>query len=190
MKLENPDIRKLSDIKEVLYNRKWSETAEDCDIYYMYRGVEREGKLRYDITIIPPFDMGGEFVKTKGHYHPDNYGELYMVLEGRAFFLMQKMKGSEAIEDIYAVEAEKGDYIIVLPGYGHVTINHGSEDLKMANWVVDGFESDYSPIGEKRGAGYFLTQKGWIKNENYEIIPELRFCNPEKSMPKDLSFLG
>lgn len=190
MELKNPDIRKLSDMKEVLCNQEWAKTAEDKDLYYMYRDIKRDGKLRYDVTIIPPFSLGGEFVKTKGHYHPDNYGELYIVLEGKAFFLFQKMKSPNEIEDIYAIEGKKGDHIIVPPEYGHITINHGEKDLKMANWVMDDFESDYQPILEKKGAGYFLTNEGWIKNKNYEIVPNLYFKEPEKSMPKDLSFLG
>lgn len=45
--------------------------------------------IRYDITVIPPAVLAGEYVKTKGHYHPENppagigYPELYQVLAGR-----------------------------------------------------------------------------------------------------------
>jgi len=32
----------------------------------------RTHAIRYDITVILPADIGGEYVKTKGHYHPEN----------------------------------------------------------------------------------------------------------------------
>ena len=32
-----PDIRKLDDMKEVIYDKKWLKTARNNDLYYMYR---------------------------------------------------------------------------------------------------------------------------------------------------------
>ncbi len=189
MKLENPDIRHLYDLKEVLYDKEWLKGAPDLELYYMYRNLKRDGNLRYDVTVIPAQMLGKEFTKTKGHYHPDCYGELYIVIEGEAIYLMQKINDEGEIEDIYFVEAKAGDHVIIPPHYGHVTINPGDKDLKMANWVCDDFKSLYSQIEEKGGAGYFYTLDGWIKNDNYERVPDLRNEQPEESMPEDLSFL-
>ncbi len=190
MKLENPDIRYLRDLEKVVYDKEWFKTAPgDLELYYMYRGVETRNNLRYDITVIPAKMLGVEFVKTLGHYHPDEHGELYIVLEGRAIYLMQKIDKDGEIEDIYAVEAKKGDHVVVPPEYGHITINPGDEELKMANWVAE-FKSVYAPIVKKGGGGYFYTDQGWIKNDNYRTVPDLRMEVVGDSMPEDLSFLG
>ncbi len=191
MKLKDPDIRYLYDLKKVLHDQEWLKKSENLEVYYMYRGIKKKNGLRYDITVIPPKMLGKEFVKTKGHYHPNNFGELYIVLSGKAFYLMQKINEKKNIEDVYAVEAKEKEYVVIPPGYGHITINHGNKTLKMANWVCEDFESSYEPIEKKRGgAYYYLAEDGWIENENYKKLPPLRFEAPRKSMPKDLSFLG
>lgn len=190
MKLENPDIRYLKDIESVVYDKDWLKKAPNTELYYMYRNLKQKGPLRYDITIIPPKMLGSEFVKTKGHYHPKQYGELYIVLEGKAIYLMQRVNKENEIIDVYAVEAKKGDYVVIPKNYGHITINPGPGSLKMANWVCDNFESDYSLIDRKGGAAYFYTINGWIKNNNYNNIPDLRFEAPDQEEPKDLSFLS
>jgi glucose-6-phosphate isomerase len=189
MVLKNPEIRYLYDIKRVLYDQKWLKEAPNFEIYYMYRGVGEKDGLRYDITIIPPRMLGKEFVKTKGHYHIGNYGEIYKVLEGEGIFLMQKKEDGK-IKDIYWVKAKKGDYIVVPPRYGHTTINPSSKILKMANWISKKCQSDYKNIERKRGFCYYYTKLGWIKNKNYDKIPKLRFKKPFKTMPKNLDFLN
>lgn len=179
-----PDVRRLKDIIKVIYDKEWLKTADlESELYYMYRGVEEKDKIRYDITVIPGKMLGKEFNKTKGHFHVGKYGEVYTVLEGKAIYLMQK-EG-----DVYAVKAEKGDVIIIPPFYGHVTINPSDKELKMANWISTDCQSDYLPYEEKEGAAYYFTKQGWIKNENYKDIPELRFEEPLKSVPENLDFL-
>lgn len=177
------DIRFLEDMKKVLYDQEWAKNASNFELYYMDRGLERKGELRYDITTIPPRMLGKEFVKTKGHEHIGKYGEGYMVLEGEAIYLMQKYKENQ-VQDIYAVKAKKGDVIIIPPYYGHVSINPSKETLKMANWVSEQCKSCYDLFTEKQGACYYYTKSGWIKNNKYKNIPELRFENPLKNITK------
>lgn len=182
---KTPEIRRLFDIKGLLYDKAFEETAENFDIYYIYRDLARNSSerekiashhLRYDITIIPPKMLGVEYVKTAGHFHPHfpnsslSYPEIYEVLEGKATYLMQK----DDFSDIYVVEAACGDKVIIPPNYGHITINKEKERLVMGNWVCSMFSSIYGPIKEKGGAGYFLTTSGFIKNPNYENHPPLR----------------
>ena len=33
-----PDVRKLNDIKTVIFDQEWLKTAADSDLYFMYRG--------------------------------------------------------------------------------------------------------------------------------------------------------
>jgi len=187
IELKNPDIRRLKDIEDVVLNKEFAKADPEKELYYMYRGVNEENGLRYDITVIPPFLMGEEYVKTKGHFHCANYGEVYTVLEGEAIFLMQK--GNESIEDVYAVKAKKGESAVISSGYAHVTINATDETLELANWVSVKCASDYDAIKEKNGACYFYTTKGWTKNDNYKNVPEIRFEEPLKEVPENLDFL-
>jgi glucose-6-phosphate isomerase len=186
----NPDVRRLNDMREVLADKDFANKSPDMDLYYMYRAIKTNNELRYDETVLKPQMLGNEFNKTKGHYHVDAYPEIYMVLEGTAIYLLQKKNITGEIEDVYAVEVKKGECAIMPPFYGHVTINPSeTEELKMANWISDSCKSDYSLYIEKQGACYYYTKTGWVKNENYKNVPELRFEKPLKEIPQDLEFL-
>jgi glucose-6-phosphate isomerase len=133
--------------------------------------------LRYDITVIPPRDLCGEWVKTKGHYHPQNtagvgYPEVYEVLEGEAHYLLQ----SRDLTDVVLITAETGDVVIIPPGYGHITINPSQDRiLSMANIVSTAFESEYREYEDRKGAIYYELTSGEIKkNPAYPPAPEVR----------------
>lgn len=191
-----PAIRWAQDLLPVLaYPDKLKENFK---AYFMYRdvfysrsdlGKIKSLNLRYDITVIPPNRVGGEYIKTYGHYHPVveenlSYTEIYEVMEGKATYLLQKREET-GITDVVAVEASEGDKIIIPPNYGHVTINASKKVLKMANWVCRDFSSNYRPYQEQKGACYYYTVDGWLKNENYGEIPEIRFAKPR--IPKFLN---
>lgn len=183
------DIRFAKDLLPVLSYP--DELKNDFPAYYMFRDSYyaekdwekiKEFNLRYDITFIPANKIGEEFIKTYGHYHPEaengfSYAEIYEVLEGEALFIVQKERVGK-IEDVVVVEAKRGDKVIVPPNYGHVTINPSEKELKTANWVCRSFNSIYEPYTERRGACYYYTTEGWIKNEKYGNIPEIRFAKP------------
>lgn len=186
-----PDIRHAKDMAEVIIDKSWLKKNEQAELYYMYRDLWQEGDkekiraegLRYDITVIPARTMGKEYVKTKGHYHPDavpgiSYPEIYEVLEGKAHYLLQK-KTSKEIDDVVLIKANAGEKALIPPNYGHITINPGNKDLKMANWVDRNFESIYEDILELGGGAYFELSNGkFVKNENYGKVPDLRTANP------------
>jgi len=196
-----PDIRRLNDMREVVYDKEWLKSASDSELYYMYRGMREVDGLRYDITVIPAKMLGAEFVKTKGHYHMGDWQEVYTVLEGTAIYFLQKKNNAEKIEDVYFVKTKKGESIIIPKGYGHVTINPSeTQELKMANWLSEDCESDYSDFEKFQGACYYYIKQvpasaqgfgeaKWIKNENYKSVSPLREKQPLKSLPKDLNFL-
>ncbi|MBN2110382.1 MAG: glucose-6-phosphate isomerase [Methanosarcinaceae archaeon] len=186
--IRTPDVRLLYDMKEVLYDREWLAQAENMELYYMYRDLYRsvpdhetikEHDLRYDITVIPPKMLGREYIKTAGHYHPFvpgtslSYTEVYQVLEGKATYLLQKKEG-EMITDVIVYNADKGDCVLIPPGYGHITINATGETLKMANWVARAFSSVYEPIKDMSGAAYYLLVDGFVTNPDYSSVPPIR----------------
>ena len=187
LKNKKPDIRYLYEMKEVLYDKNWAKNASPrTELYYMYRGIKKKDGLRYDITVIPARMLGKEFVKTKGHEHTKNFGEIYIVLKGNAIFLIQK-RNRKNIEEVFAIRAKKGDVAIIPAGYGHFTINPSpKKTLVLANWVSEKCKSNYLQIEKMKGACYYYTKDGWIKNENYKKIPPLKFKKPRKSLPKNL----
>jgi glucose-6-phosphate isomerase len=189
--LRKPEVRRVRDMREVILDQRWAEENLGVELYYMYRDLWLEGDrdrilandLRYDITLIPPRRLGREFVKTKGHYHPEcapglSFPELYEVLGGRAHLLLQK-PGKRGIADVVLVEAGPRDKVLIPPNYGHVTVNPGPKELRMANWVSRRFTSIYEDYVKKRGAAYFeLTDGTFLANPAYGELPSLRRLRP------------
>ena len=178
-----PDIRNADDLRKVLAR---PDCPSEGPAYFMYRNVARtaedrrwmaEQGLRFDITVIPPKDLCGEYIKTKGHFHPSNssgtgYPEIYEVLVGEAHYLIQTRDCS----DIVLISACSGEIVIVPPGYGHVTINPSSTAvLQMANIVSSAFAGEYQPYEERCGAAFFEMRNGEIrKNPAYPGHATLR----------------
>ncbi|VVB99822.1 Glucose-6-phosphate isomerase [uncultured archaeon] len=156
------------------------------EFYYMHRNVclrkdaarIKAAGLRYDVTVLPPFTVGEEFNKTFGHRHPCVLGtkvcypEVYEVLTGRAHFLLQ----SES--EFIVFDAREGDKCVMLPGFGHVTVNPSPEEtLVMANWVCPSFKSDYSEYEQHGGSQWFDTAKGFVENRKY-VSQAIRLMQP------------
>ncbi len=185
--LPHSESRKLKELKEVLLNPEIVKKEPEREVYYMVRGVNFFGNLRFDITIFPPKILGKEYVKTKGHFHLGNFGELYQVLEGEGIFLLQK--GKEKVKDVYFVRAKKNEFVKIPPEYGHITINPTEKTLIVGNWIFDKVKSEYQSFEKLKGACYFFTKEGWVKNENYQFVPKLKEKKPLKRLPKNIKFL-
>lgn len=199
--------RKISDMSEVIYDCKWFKDLKgDFNLYYMYRDFTREEdkelfrkySIRFDVTIIPPFKLGKELVKTAGHFHPEikegvSYPEVYEVMHGEGIYLLQNETVKDDIIEIIIINGKKGDQILVPPGYGHITINPSQGDLLVMNNLVSSkFSSIYGSIKEKKGAAYLLLENNeWIKNPNYSQKLDISTKEPTKidSKPFYLSFL-
>lgn len=203
MREVEPVPRTLDEMRDVL----WNQTAAGPPVVYlMYRGVGVKGEscalsgrgLRYDVTVIRWGDVGGEYPKTFGHYHPRyggtglTYPEVYEVLHGTAHLILQRPSGDDpaVIEDVVVVEAKQKERVVIPPGYGHVTVNPASEYLVMAN-VVGKFQSDYRYYKLFKGATYYeLPSRGrsgsgtggssvsaspiWVRNDRYRRVPPPR----------------
>jgi len=155
-------------------------------LYFMYRDLARSAadrqwlgkhRLRYDLTVIPPRDLCGERIKTKGHYHPKNkagvgFPEIYEILTGRAHYLLQ----SRTLDDIVLIAAEAGDLVIIPPDYGHITINPSPDQtLSMANIVSTEFESEYAEYEARHGAAWYELSDGTlVRNPAYGPVPPVR----------------
>jgi len=169
------------------------------EAYFMYRGIFRSREdvqkafydniIRYDITIMPPARWGIEAAKTYGHFHdPIEKPEIYQVISGEAWYLMQKTDSEGNAIDVIMVRARPGEFVIMLPGYGHVTINP-SEDrpLIMANWLTWHQDSFYGTKAqtsevnkrrsykENRGAAYYAKIG---RNGKLCMMPNLKYGEP------------
>ncbi len=187
-----PDIRTLMQMMSVVFDKGFYANADkNREQYYMFRGIARkldkplfeQHGIRYDITVIPAWDLGKEYNKTIGHYHPKSevgtrYPEIYEVLEGQAHYLFQKLASEKGdVDDVLFVSAKKGDKIVVPSGYGHVTINPTRATLVMANLTAL-FKSEYELYRIKEGAAYFeLIDDSLTPNRNYENLPLLKRIN-------------
>ncbi|MFA4849768.1 MAG: glucose-6-phosphate isomerase family protein [Methanoregula sp.] len=179
-----PSVRTITEMQSVLADPSCEGSAP---LYFMYRDLAksdvdrqwlRSHNLRYDLTVIPPCILCGEWVKTKGHYHPKNpagigYPEVYEVLEGEAEYLLQ----SRRLDDVVLISAHAGDIIIIPPDYGHISINPSADKaLAMANIVSTAFESEYGEYETLHGAAYYAMSNGSLrKNPHYPKIPEVRY---------------
>jgi glucose-6-phosphate isomerase len=157
--------------------------------YSMFRGLFAtkehitkafyDNKVRFDITIIPPATWGKEFAKTYGHYHgPPEKPEIYQVLSGKVLWLMQKCDRYGNLEQFIPVEARAGEIVIMLPDYGHVSVNTSTTDpLVLANWITWHQSPVYAPFRQKHGAAYYVF--------NRDGEPHLE-PNPNYRLPRDL----
>lgn len=195
--LPEPQVRTIDDMRGVLADPGCTAAA-DQPLYFMYRHLAlseddrrwlEEQHLSYDITVIPPQTICGEYVKTKGHYHIENpegvgYPEIYEVLEGEGHYLLQNHDAS----DVIMIRAVAGQKVLIPPGYGHVTINPGTEDLVMSNLVSTEFSSDYAPYVEKGGAAYYEMEGGaLVKNPAYPHASPVRHLAPVEVSDLDLT---
>jgi len=180
-------------------------------IYTVYRDVARAAdlatiqtaSLRFDITIIPPGTFAGaktnEFFKTAGHYHHAKphtdvaYPEVYEVLAGRAYWLIQRPdpKNRARVVEVYLVEAGPGEKALIPPGFGHVAVNAYPEPLVLANWISAAVAYDYDSYQREWGAAYWAfagpesASAIFDPNPHYRGTPALR-----KIIPKELPEFG
>lgn len=195
--------RSLEDLKPYLKNSNVKKGPDP--VYYVWRHVYlkqdsekiKEANLRYDITLIPPGAIDNEFAKTAGHFHLNKLGtdlpypEVYEVLFGRAYFLVQSPdKNVKNIKAVRLIEAGPGDKFLVNPEFsGHTAINAFNEPLLMANWISKSTVYDYDSYKNNHGSSYYVLDKDKmidiIKNPNYELVPEIK-----KILPKEYQEFG
>lgn len=183
------------EVREILPRKGITEPEQ---LYYIYRGLRdsrdediiRRNKLRYDIIVIRPGKLGNELMKTAGQNHRGDYGELYEVVRGEAWCLLQKkdVKNSRIIEDVILVKAVPGDKIVILPEYGYTLINTGKTHLVVSRWVSSEFSSEYELYKMEGGSAYFVFEDSlgerFEVNPYYQEVPKMRVARPFKKIEK------
>lgn len=195
LKFSQPVVRRLSQMREVFLDKDIQKPEE---LYYMYRDVHcfsdapflERNKLRYDVTVIKPDYLGGELMKTAGHYHANNFGELYEVVYGECLCLLQRPDSQDyrVIEEVILVEARAGQKIVIPPGFGHILINPGPDYLVTSNWVSSCFNSEYELYKRMQGGAYFtIISDGKLefrKNPHFKQVVSIRFVKPTRRIDR------
>ncbi len=173
---EGPGERRFADLRAVVAAPEAIDELGDDVAYLTYRDVRYATEtglaangLRYDITVTLPGTVGGEYVKTAGHYHAlDTSGvswpEIYDVLAGSAVFVLQRAVGDPAgdpeIDRAVAVVAGPGDRLVIPPDYGHVTVNVGTTPLVVADLVAIASANHYRGYANRRGGAIRIMENG------------------------------
>ncbi len=158
--------------------------------YYMIRG----GSKKRNVTIWETGTVGGEYIKTYGHYHVGNLDETYWILQGEGIALLQKMvvvdgkPQPDTIEEFRAVSVKAGDSIYMPSGFGHLVVNTGKEWLVTAdNSPVAGAgdsasmpgHADYEAVKQMRGFAYYVVEKdgkpALVQNHLYKEVQKSDF---------------
>ena len=154
--------------------------------YYMIRG----GSKKKNITVWESGTVGGEYIKSYGHYHRDDSTETYEILAGEGYVILQKRGNTDdEIVEFRAVKVKPGDKVFIPAGYGHLCVNTGNTwlvtsddspvDFGEKKAVANPGHADYSQFKKLHGAAYYCVEKDgsptFVKNPHYKIVPEIQF---------------
>jgi len=176
-------------------HEKMREVLKDPDApgpevhYYLIRG----GKEKRNITVWEIGTVGGEYIKTYGHYHVGDISETYWVVYGEGIILLQTRRKDfagnpidEEIESFKAICVKAGDSVFIPSGTGHLIVNTGETWLVMVDDSPVNFEevdpvtlpghADYEPVKKMRGFAYYVIEENGkpklVKNPRYKRVPE------------------
>jgi glucose-6-phosphate isomerase len=164
---DGPGQRRFGDLRAVVAVPDAVDAIANAIAYYTYRGVRLQDEtglaangLRYDVTVTLPGAIGGEHIKTAGHYHALHTGgvswaEIYDVLAGEAAFVLQQAdgdpSGDPAVTRGVVIVAGPGDRLVIPPDFGHVTVNIGTTPLVVADLVATASNNHYQGYAARQG---------------------------------------
>ena len=190
----NHQFRTVADLQAVLRSPEAADPKEIVYHLYMPQRFPPEVQatldrfsLTYSLVGMPVGSIGGEFVKTSGHYHPWTPGtdfafpEIYTQLGGRLLLLLQKrgLGPDGVIEDCRLVEMTPGFTLIVPSGYSHVLINPYDEPALMAGLYSTLFKPEYGAVRTRRGLAYYIMANG----ESFAVEPNPAYETPPPLIP-------
>ena len=186
--------REHEKMKEVLMD----PTASGPEIhYYMIRG----GDVKTSVTVWETGTVGGEYIKTYGHYHIGDLSETYKIASGEGVVLLQTRKKDESgnfiddeIEEFIAIKVKAGDEVFIPSETGHLVANTGKIWLVTIDNSPVNFEekdpvslpghADYEAVKNLQGFAYYLVEENGepklVKNEKYKSAPEAKWMSVEE----------
>lgn len=162
--------------------------------YHMVRG----GSDQRNITIWEPGLVGGEYIKTYGHYHVGKLNETYWIIYGEGIVLVQKraidLKGNpidDEISEAYAVHVKPGDALFIPSEWGHLVANISKTYFVTADDSPVNFDeenpvslpghADYEAVKKMRGFCYYVVEENGkptlVENKRYKKIPKIEIIS-------------
>ena len=159
--------------------------------YYMIRG----GSDMRNVTVLEVGSVGGEYIKTYGHYHIGDLDETYWFLLGEGIVLQQKLVEIDGklqpdrVEEFRVQVVKAGDSAYMPPGYGHLILNTGKTYFVMADDSPVDFgdkdpvsmpgHADYEMVKQMRGFAYYVVERNGVpallKNPLYKEVQRTDF---------------
>ncbi|MBI5456362.1 hypothetical protein HY969_01345 [Candidatus Kaiserbacteria bacterium] len=158
--------------------------------YYMIRG----GSTKRNVTILESGTVGGEYIKTYGHYHIGKLDETYWFVGGEGVVLQQRLveengvPQADKVEEFKAAVVKAGDSAYMPPGHGHLIVNTGKTWMVMMDdSPVEGAgdsasmpgHADYEMVKKMRGFAYYVVERGGkpalLKNPLYKEVKKTDF---------------
>ena len=155
--------------------------------YHMVRG----GKQKRNITVLETGTIGGEYIKTYGHYHIGELDETYRFLAGEGVALLQKLADQSdpfVVAEFKAIQVKAGDSVYMPAGYGHLMLNTGKTWLVMEDdSPVEGPDdsasmpghADYGAVKQMRGFAYYVVERdgkpALVPNKLYKEVKKTDF---------------
>ncbi|HWO07532.1 MAG TPA: glucose-6-phosphate isomerase family protein [Candidatus Paceibacterota bacterium] len=156
------------------------------DHYYMIRG----GTDMRNVTVMEVGTVGGEYIKTYGHYHIGDLQETYWFAFGEGMVLKQKLveeNGApqpDRVAEFIARKVRRGDSEHMPPGYGHLILNTGKTymvtlddspvDFGDRDPVSMPGHADYEMVKKMRGFAYYVVERdgapALVRNPLYKEI--------------------
>jgi glucose-6-phosphate isomerase len=139
--------------------------------------------------------LGDEPVRSQGHVHKKVRGntmsppEIYEIWSGKAIIFMQERAEADPGR-CFAVEASRGDVVMVPPDWAHATISADPhEPLTFGAWCDRHYAFEYDRVRAQNGLAWFPIVDGtgsitWTPNPSYA-----RSVLTEKK-PEDYRMLG
>lgn len=158
--------------------------------YYMIRGDMRNGRGN-NVTIWEPGTIGGEYIKTYGHYHIGKLDETYRFISGEGIALLQKLavdeKGNmipDIVEEFKAIPVKAGDKLFIPASCGHLAVNIGPDFLVTSDDSPVNFaeanpaslpgHADYELVKQMKGFAFYIVENNGkpalVKNKLYKEI--------------------
>ena len=180
-------------------------------VYRAYRNIRfpehdalfSDAGLRYDITVVLPGTVNGEFFKTSGHYHGAGpgqalpYPEVYEVVKGTIAFVLQydplfDTLDEGAPDDVRVVVVHEGESVIIPAFAGHGSINVADEVSAFSNIAVVDCPVLYDAVKARNGLAAYVMEGAdgpeLIANGNYELEGAPRFARPLEAPDLGIAF--
>lgn len=163
--------------------------------YYMIRG----GSDKTNITVWETGIVGGEYIKTYGHYHVGKLDETYHIVSGEGIVLLQTRQKDasgnpvdDEISSFYAVSVKAGDKVFIPSETGHLVVNTGKtwlvtvDDSPVNFAEVDPVSlpghADYEAVKKMQGFAYYAVEEdgkpALVRNPKYKSAAEPQWLTP------------